>query len=159
MDWILIILSLSLLSLGVLGAVLPALPGPPLAWLGLLVFYFTDFSSISLSALIASGVLAAVFTWADYYLPIALVRKWGGTEYGKRGALAGLLVGFFFAPWGIVLGPPVGAYMFERFGAKLEHREAYWSAFGSLMGFLLGTAGKMLYALVTLVWVLYEWVA
>ena len=159
MDWILILISLVLLALGVIGAVLPALPGPPLAWLGLLVFYFTGFSSVSLGALIASGVLAALFTWADYYLPIALVKKWGGTEHGKRGALAGLLVVFFLGPSGILLGPPVGAYLFERFGAHLGHREAFWSAFGSLMGFLLGTAGKLLYSLVTLVWVLYEWVA
>jgi uncharacterized protein YqgC (DUF456 family) len=127
--------------------------------LGLLVFSWTGFSAISTSALVATALLMVLFTWADYYLPIALVKKWGGTEHGKRGALAGLVVGLFMGPWGLLLGPAVGAYVFERFGAGLAHKAAFWSAFGSLVGFLAGTAGKLLFALVLFAWMLVEWIA
>lgn len=159
MDWILILLALVLLVGGVFGAILPGVPGPPLSWLGLLVFSWTGFSELSTTSLVVSCILMIAFTWADYYLPIALVKQWGGTEHGKRGALAGLVLGLFMGPWGILLGPAVGAYLFERFGAGLEHKAAFWSAFGSLVGFLVGTAGKLLFALVLLAWVLVEWIS
>ena len=69
MDYLLIILSLILAFIGVLGAVIPALPGPPVSFIGLLLLFFCNACDISTTALVVTGLLAIAVTIFDYVAP------------------------------------------------------------------------------------------
>jgi uncharacterized protein YqgC (DUF456 family) len=129
---------------GIAGSFLPVLPGPPLSFLGLIALQVTErihFESSTI--LIWLGVTVAV-TLLDYFIPVWGVKKFGGSEAGVRGATVGVFLGIFmFPPWGIILGPFVGALVAEKFWNP-ENRNALRAAFGSLVGFMLGTGLKLI---------------
>lgn len=143
-DYFLITLGIVLIILGLLGCILPILPGPPLSWGGLLLSYFTSYGNFSSNLLIWTGVLALLVTIIDYILPIWATKKMGGTNRGVWGATIGLVVGIFlFPPIGIIVGPFVGAFIGEFTNKYSDKKSNPWlSATGSLIGFLLGTGLK-----------------
>lgn len=142
MDILLIILSAICLLAGLLGCVLPALPGPPVAYLGLLLLHFTDkvqFTSVQLW--IWLGIV--VFVQAlDYFIPMLGTKYSQGSKSGTWGAFAGSIIGLFFLPWGLILGPFFGAIAGELL-ANGSMDQALKSGFGSVVGFLLGTIIKL----------------
>ena len=142
MDVLLIVLSILLSLAGIAGCLLPVLPGPPLAYLGLLLLHLTDKIDFSTTQLVGWLVVVIVLQVLDYVTPILGSKYGGGTEYGNRGCLAGTLVGLFFMPWGIILGPFLGAVAGELLGGS-DMAHAIRSGFGSLVGFMLGTLLKI----------------
>lgn len=143
MDILLIILALCCLLLGLAGCLLPALPGPPVAYVGLLLLHLTErvhFSTLQLLLWLLAVIALQVL---DYFIPMLGSRYSGGSRWGSRGCLVGTLVGLFFLPWGIVLGPFLGAFFGELLGGS-ETRRALRSGIGSLLGFLLGTVLKFI---------------
>ena len=151
MDILLITLGAILLIVGIIGCFLPVLPGPPLSWLGILLLYFTDNTSISTSFLLWWLVIALIVTGLDYLIPVWGTKKFGGTKMGVRGSIAGLIVGLFFPPFGIIVGPFLGALVAELIHDAHDTTKALKSAFGSFLGFLLGTGLKLGVSL-TLTW-------
>jgi len=144
MEVLLYILGGIFLLVGLLGAVLPVLPGPPISYVGLLIFHFTDKFEYSTNFLILWGLITALVTLLDYVIPLWGTKKFGGTKMGIRGATAGLIVGiFFFPPIGIILGPFFGAMIGELIQNSDDFNKAVKSAFGSLVGFLAGTGLKL----------------
>lgn len=131
-----------LLILGVLGCILPIIPGPPLAYGGLILLHITEFAQYSRRLLIILGVITVIVTILDYLVPIWGTRKFGGTKWGVRGATIGLIIGLFFGPIGIILGPFLGALVGELMN-KSEFKFALKSALGSFLGFLLGVGLKL----------------
>jgi uncharacterized protein len=129
---------------GIAGSFLPILPGPPLSFLGLIALHVSERVHFESSTLMLwLGVTIAV-TLLDYFIPIWGVKSFGGSKAGVRGATVGVLAGIFvFPPWGIILGPFVGALLAERFWNP-ENNNALRAAFGSLVGFLLGTGLKLI---------------
>lgn len=113
MEAILYILAFIAVLLGLLGSFLPILPGPPLAWLGLLCLYFIPESGITSRELTLHGAVMAGITVLDYYIPIWGTKQFGGSQAGVRGATIGLVLGLFFAPLGLILGPFIGALLGE----------------------------------------------
>lgn len=144
MDIILVLLASVFLLAGLVGSILPVLPGPPLGWVGLLLLSFTDYASFSTSFLVVSGIVAAIITALDYLIPIWGTKKLGGTKAGIRGSTIGLIIGLFFGPFGIILGPAVGAFIGEM-TVKNDSEKALRSALGSFIGFLLGSGLKLMY--------------
>jgi len=141
-DILLVILGFSFLFAGLVGCIVPAIPGPPLSYVALLLLQitkFTDFSTHFL--LITAGVTIAV-TVGDYVVPIWGTKKWGGSRAGAIGSMVGLLIGLFFIPIGIIAGPFVGAIVGELIIGR-DKNAALRSGFGSFVGFLLGTAMKL----------------
>lgn len=138
------------LLIGIVGAVLPAIPGPPLSWVGLLLVYFAIPGAVSLSVLIWMLLLTAVVTVLDYVAP-AVTTKWGGgSKAAVWGATLGAVAGLFFAPWGLVLGPLVCAFVAEYIQEQnlgKSVRVALWS----FLAFLL-TTGLKLVACIWMVW-------
>lgn len=140
-DIILIILGILCLLAGLAGCILPALPGPPLSYAGLLLLHFTDKVQFSTSQLVIWLIIVVVIQVLDYFVPMLGSKYTGGTSWGTRGCMAGTIVGLFFMPWGIILGPFLGAFIGELLGGS-ETRQALKSGIGSLLGFLLGTVLK-----------------
>lgn len=140
MEILIIIIIGILLLLGVIGSVIPALPGPPLSYIALLLYHFF-INTINGDSLLWIGVVVVVVTILDYYLQIYGVKKAGGGKYAIRGSVVGMLLGiFFFAALGILVGAFIGAYI----GAKMEaSKHEVKIAFGALWGFISGTILKL----------------
>ena len=143
MDIFLIILGVLCLVVAVLGSVLPALPGPPVAYVGMILFHLTDRIQFTPAQLITWAVLVILVQALDYVIPMLGSKYAGGTKWGSWGCVVGTVAGLFFPPWGIVLGPFLGAVIGELLGDK-DLMYALKSGFGSLLGFLFGTVVKLM---------------
>ena len=141
-DYVLLIFGIILMLLGIIGCLVPILPGPPISYLGLIMLHVTKFGQFSSTVLIALAVVAIVVTILDYIVPIWGTRKFGGSKYGMRGATVGLIIGLFLGPVGIILGPLFGAIVGELI-FKDDMKYAIKAGFGSLLGFLTGIGLKL----------------
>ena len=130
------------LVLGVLGCFLPALPGPPLGFLALLVQQLRAEPPFTTRFILVWLAVALIVTLLDYWIPVYSTKKLGGTRAGMWGATVGLIVGLFLGPWGLVIGPFFGAMAAELMNNQ-NSEVALKSALGSLVGFLLGTVLKL----------------
>jgi uncharacterized protein YqgC (DUF456 family) len=128
---------------GLFGSILPLLPGPPISYVGILVIHFLGGYSFSNALLWSYGIASFLLIILDYYLPIWTTKKFGGSKAGQWGASVGVILGLFAGPWGIVLGPLVGAYVGELISGR-KNQDAWQSAKGAFLGFLLGTGLKLM---------------
>lgn len=143
LDILLIISGIVLLLMGFAGCFLPVLPGPPLAFAALVLLHFTSVADVSPGVFWTMASVAVAVTLLDYVVPVWGTRKYGGTKAGGRGAIAGVIVGLFLGPLGIIAGPFFGALAGELIaGAKSD--QAFRAAFGSFIGFLLGVGLKLI---------------
>lgn len=142
MEILFITLSFLLLAGGILGCALPVLPGPPLAYAGLLLLHFTGIAHFSTAQLVVWLMIVIVLQVVDYVTPLLGSKYSGGTSFGNRGCIAGTILGMFFMPWGIVAGPFLGAVGGELMGG-MDLAHAVRAGIGCLMGFLLGTLLKV----------------
>jgi uncharacterized protein len=158
MDYVLLILGFICILLGILGSILPGLPGPPVSYLGLLLIHWTRFASFSTRMLVVMAFIVAVVAVLDYFVPIWGTKIFGGSKAGVRGSTIGLIIGMILLPvFGIVLGPfglfgilggPfIGAWIGELYAGK-DSRVALKAAFGSFIGFLAGTLMKIVLSVV-----------
>ncbi len=145
MDIYLIILSGVLMIAGFLGCILPLLPGVPLSYVGLLLLHFTQKVQFSTEFLIFWGIIVIVISIADYVIPVWGTKKFGGSKKGVWGSTIGLLAGFFLGPFGIIIGPFAGALIGELLDNKTQ-KDAIRAAFGSFIGFIIGTVSKLIIA-------------
>ena len=146
MDTLLIILALVFGIVGLLGAVLPALPGAPLSYIGLLLLLPCEGADISSVALWVTGIFLAIVSILDYIAPAWLTNLSGGGKQATRGSMAGLIAGlFFFPPIGLIVGPFVGAFIGELMEGSSKGK-ALKVALMSFVGFLLTTGLKIIYS-------------
>ncbi len=141
-EFFLITLAVILLIIGLLGCIIPMIPGPPLAYIGMLCLHFTDKVQFSATQLIVWGILVALTLVLDSVVPIIGTKLFGGTKYGKWGSLIGSILGMFILPWGILLGPFLGAFIGELIGNQ-GTSDALKSGVGSFLGFIVGTGLKV----------------
>ena len=134
-----------LLLLGFAGVILPILPGLPLSYVGILVLHFTDAIEFTSQFLVFWAVVVIVVQVFDYFIPIWGTKKFGGSKRGIWGSAIGLIVGLFFGPLGIILGPFVGAFIAELTANK-SSKDAFRAAWGSFVGILIGTSLKLIVA-------------
>ena len=143
MDITLLIIASLFIIIGIIGCVMPALPGPPLSYIGLLLLHFTQYGSISNNVLIVLAVLSVIVIILDYVIPVWGTKKFGGSKYGQWGATVGLVLGMFLGPFGIILGPFIGAFLGETIAGN-DTDSALKSAIGSFLGFLMGIGIKLI---------------
>jgi uncharacterized protein len=144
MDYLLIGLGILFIVGGILGCVLPLLPGPPLSYIGLLLLHFTEKHHFSTQFLLIWAVVTIIVYLLDYAIPVWGTKRFGGSRRGMWGSVIGLVVGlFFFPPFGIIVGPFLGAVVGELTAGK-NSGAALRSGFGSFIGFLLGTLMKLI---------------
>ncbi len=139
---VLIVLSALCLIVGLLGAVVPVLPGVPLSYVGLLLLHFTDKVQFSTPFLLIWAAIVVVIQVLDNVLPAWLTKKSGGSRAGVWGSIFGLIVGFFFGPIGIICGPFLGAIIGELLAGK-EFEQALKSGGASFLGFIGSTILKL----------------
>lgn len=143
MDFVLIGLGIILMITGILGCVLPIIPGPPLSYIGILLLHFTERYQFSSQFLLIWAVITVVIYALDFIIPVWGTKKFGGSKHGAWGSMIGLIAGLFFPPLGIIIGPFLGAVAGELISGK-ETRYALKSGLGSLVGFLGGTILKLI---------------
>ena len=148
MDYFLLIFGFILMILGIIGSLLPIIPGPPLSWLGLLSLFFVDKIQMPNSLLITTAIVALIVTALDYYIPSKGTKYFGGTKYGVWGTNIGLLIGVFFPPFGIILGPFIGALIGELIKDQANIDKAFKAALGSFIGFLMSTIIKLVVCII-----------
>lgn len=152
MDYLWTILGAIFLLAGLIGCVLPCLPGPPLAYAGLLLLHLTTWVQFPLAKLIIGAILAVIVVALDSVVPVIGTKKFGGTKAGMWGSTIGAIVGFFIPLWGlgIIVGPFLGAVVGEwAFGNRPN---AWKSGFGAFLGFLFGTLLKLVVCILFVWW-------
>jgi len=146
MEHFLLVITILLVVLGFLGSFLPVLPGPPLAFCGLLLLKFTEQYEPSNQILLIYFVVGLIITILDYYIPVLGTKVLGGSKRGKIGSIIGLVIGLFIGPFGIIFGPFLGALIGE-FLNNTPIQKALKAALGSFFGFIMATLMKIVYTL------------
>jgi len=146
METLLIIIAAILVISGIIGSFLPVIPGPPLSYIGLLILQLTDSYGFSIMFLAIWGLIVVVVVTLENILPAIGTQQTGGSQYGIVGCMAGIVAGLFFPPFGIVLGPLIGAFAGEIIAGK-KSDAALKSAVGSFIGFFIGTVLKVVVSL------------
>lgn len=148
MEWIWIVLGILLSIAGIAGSVLPALPGPPLNYLAILILHFTRIHEFSERFLISWLIITLVVLALDYIIPVYGARLTGGTKKGIWGATIGLVIGiFFFPPFGMIIWPFIGAVIGEMMAGK-DLNLAIKAGTGTFIGFIAGTVVKLVVSVV-----------
>lgn len=129
---------------GLIGCIVPIIPGVPLAWIGLLLAYFSAKAELSMTVVIICLGAAIIVSVLDNFAPIILTKKSGGSKAGTWGATLGLIAGIFLGPAGIILGPFAGAFIGELIHDRRNTQRAFKAALAAFAGFLLGTGMKLI---------------
>jgi len=143
MDIALWIVAVALIAIGLAGTVLPALPGMPLIFGGvLLAAWIDDFTRIGGWTIGVLGVLALVGVAVDYAAAALSARRVGASRQGIIGAAIGTVLGVFSGLWGLLFMPLLGAAV----GEYLAHKDALRAGkvgVATWIGLLIGAALKI----------------
>lgn len=143
MTVILWIVAVLLIVVGVIGTVLPALPGVILVFGGIaLAAWIDDFTRIPVWLVVILGVLTALAWIVDYAAAAMGAKRAGASSYAIIGATIGTLLGIFTGLWGLLFMPLMGAAIGE-FIAQRNLRQAGKVGVATWIGLLLGTAIKI----------------
>ncbi|AGA69127.1 hypothetical protein Desdi_1638 [Desulfitobacterium dichloroeliminans LMG P-21439] len=138
-----LIIAIILFIVGLLGTVLPILPGAILIYVGMLIYgLMTGFTTLDFTFYLIQGLVFAFILLVDYWATVEGTRRFGGSKQAGWGAAIGLIVGLFFVPLGIVVGPFIGAVVAELL-RKADLSQAIRVGFGTLVGLLGGTIIKL----------------
>lgn len=137
------VLSAVLILVGILGTVMPALPGVPLVFAGMLLAAWADhFQHVGTITLVVLGVLCVLALAIDFVAGLLGAKRVGASPHAIWGAMLGTIVGLFFGLPGLVFGPFLGAVAGELLvGSRLE-RAAHVGV-GTWLGLLFGTLAKI----------------
>ena len=142
---------------GLVGSVLPVVPGLPISWLGILLLFWVPEVEVSSSLLWITLAITLFILILDYIIPILGTKKLGGSKFGMYGAGVGLVVGLLAPiPLGVLIGPFIGAYLGEVIFAKKASQPALKAALGSFLGFLTSTVLEVLASLSFFVIFMYK---
>lgn len=143
MDYLLASLAIILSLIGLLGCILPVIPGPPISFIALLLMQATRFGEHTQLTVVTLGALTITVTIMDYIIPAWTTKKFGGSKRGAIGATLGLVAGILLLPpIGVVIGPFIGAFIGE-ITRGASNKEATKAAIGSFIGFVIGTGVKI----------------
>ena len=144
---VLIILGLLFAFIGLIGCVLPIIPGPPLSFFALIILsYAKNWEPFSATFLIIMAGLTVLATVVDYVVPAIGARRYGASTLGVWGSIIGMLIGFFvFPPWGMLIGAIIGALAGELAGGK-NGKKALRAGWGVFVGNIMGIGLKLAFS-------------
>lgn len=143
MEIFLTLLAFLLAAVGIVGCIVPMIPGVVVSYGALLCAYACDYSQLSGGEMWFWFGLTVAVTAADYFLPAYMTRLFGGSRAGQIGATIGVFAGCLFGGIvGIVAGPFLGAVA----GEMIDNRDfgrAFRVGVGSFFSFVIGTGIKL----------------
>ena len=143
LQFLLWLLAALLIAAGFAGLVLPAVPGIPLVFAGLVLLAWAEgFAYVGGLTLGVLGVLALLSYGVDFLAAAVGAKKFGASPRAVTGAALGAVGGLFFGLPGIVLGPFVGAVIGE-FSGRASARAATHAGVGATLGLLFGALLKV----------------
>jgi hypothetical protein len=142
MDWFWIIAGFILVLGGLAASVMPLLPGPPIAYLGLLIQQLRTDKPFTTNFLLVWACVIVVILILDFLVPIWGTKRFGGTKYGVWGCTLGFILAFWMGPVGVISGPFIGAFIGEMI-ANQDSKKALRAAIGAFVGFLLSSLIKI----------------
>jgi uncharacterized protein YqgC (DUF456 family) len=146
MSFLLWILAVVLVVVGLVGIVMPAVPGHLLILIGLVVGAWADgFTRVGFWTLAIIGTIGLASYGIDFAAAAMGVRRLGATPRAMTGAALGTLLGLFFGLPGIVLGPFLGAVIGELTATRNFARAGKAGA-AAWVGFVIGVAVKVSFA-------------
>jgi uncharacterized protein YqgC (DUF456 family) len=153
----LIIIGLIFAIAGMVGCILPIVPGPILSCAALLLLsWIKNWQVFSQTFLIVMGILTALLTILDYVAPALGAKKYGASRRGLWGSAIGMIIGIFFLPpWGMIIGAFIGALVGELASGK-SGRKALRAGWGILIGNVLGIGLKLAFTAVVLFYYIKE---
>lgn len=159
---LLYVLAALLAALGLAGVVLPALPGLPLLFGGmLLAAWADDFERVGTWSLVTLGVLTAVSFVVDFWATAVGAKRVGASRLALIGTIVGTFVGLFFGLPGLFAGPFVGAVVGELISRRDLRPAGFGQAtrvgIGTWVGLALGVALKLALAVLMLAVFAFAW--
>lgn len=160
MNTFMIVVAVILGVLGIIGSIVPALPGPPLSWVGILLMYFFGGTNgagetMSLTLLFVLLGVTIFVTVLDYIVPAWFTKLTGGSKYASWGAVIGLFAGLIFPlPGGMIVTSLVAAFAAELLFAGKDAGASLKSSLGAFLGFLFGTGIKLIASAVMLYYII-----
>jgi uncharacterized protein YqgC (DUF456 family) len=131
-----------LIIVGIAGLALPALPGAPVLFCGLVIAAWAEnFTYVGTGTIATLAILALLTYPVDLLAGAFGAKKFGASKQAMFGAAIGALIGIFFGIAGILLGPFIGALVGELTQQR-ELQAAGKSGIGAMLGFLLGAVAK-----------------
>ena len=144
-----------LVVVGLIGCIIPGLPGTPLCWGALLLAHFTSLSSITWIPIIILGILTVIVEILNIFVPSMLTKASGGSKAGSIGSTIGVFAGLFLGSiWTILAGPFVGALIGEMVHDSSNMKRVFKSAVFSFLGFLTGSGIRLIVSAI----IITEWV-
>jgi uncharacterized protein YqgC (DUF456 family) len=163
MEIVLVVIAFLFLLAGLVGSVVPAIPGPPLSYVGLLVLRWSGYANFSVTFLLIWAAITIAVTVMDNFLPALMTKRFGGSRLAVVGSVLGLIAGMiFFAPAGLIIGPFLGALAGELINNRVRRKKVENSgsettdtaiahnnnalkvALGAFLAFILGTGAKLI---------------
>ena len=142
---ILAIFAFLFLLAGLAGSVVPILPGPPFSYMGLLLLQWSEYGGFTSGFLWLWAAITVFVIATDYFLPALMTRRFGGSRLATIGSILGLLTGlFFFPPFGLIIGPFLGALAGELIHNRTVSAKAFRVALGAFLAFVFGTGIKLI---------------
>jgi uncharacterized protein YqgC (DUF456 family) len=137
------ILAAALVVAGLVGLVLPAIPGAPLIFAGLLLAAWAeDFVHVGLWTIVILALLTLLTYAVDLWATMFGAKKFGASKRAVIGAIIGAIVGIFLGFPGVIFGPFIGAVIGELL-AQRNLRQATRAGIGATIGLVLGAALKL----------------
>jgi uncharacterized protein YqgC (DUF456 family) len=143
----LLVIGVVLVGLGIALLALPAAPAIGIIFAGVATVAWADgFVRIGWWTVAVLLVLTVVGSLADNVATLVGARRAGASGWGVAGAGLGMLLGLAFGLPGIVIGPALGAFVFEYI-RNPDLRRAGWAGLGGLFGFVLGVVAKSFFGM------------
>lgn len=144
------LIAAALIVIGLLGTILPVLPGLPVMFAGMWLAAWADgYTRIGAGTLVVLGLLVVIAIAVDFFASLVGARRVGASNKGMLGAGVGGVLGLFFGLPGLVAGPFLGAAAGEMAHGR-EWREATRIGVGTWIGLLLGAIFKLALAMAML---------
>ncbi|MCM3548021.1 membrane protein [Niallia circulans] len=138
------------------GLIVPIIPSVLVLWGGFLVYLFALGGSLSVVFWVGMAVLTVFLLVVDLLANMAFVKRTGGSKWGERAALVGVIVGAFVVPpFGLIIVPFVLVLIAELLQQQ-PFEKAVRIAFSSFLAFISGTLAKAVVQIVMIAWFLIE---
>ncbi|AIC96300.1 DUF456 domain-containing protein [Shouchella lehensis] len=151
--WLLIVV---FFAASYVGLIVPIIPSVLVLWGGFLIYLFGLSGNLSTWFWVGMAVLTIFLLVVDFLANVLFVKRTGGSKWGERMALVGVIIGaFIYPPFGLILVPFVLVLTVELLQQK-TFNEAIKIAFASFLAFLSGSFAKAVVQTVMIIWFFIE---